>query len=117
MLGSFKTIQAQEQLLELLGVMESLSPDPRTVCSAMLFVGMQNGEQLDPWKPDLPESVWTQLSGLLRLKQMELENIPAGTERSAEGLRRLLLALVKDVRVVLIALAWQLVQFASGKGR
>jgi GTP pyrophosphokinase len=33
----------------------------------------------------------------------------SATERSAEGLRRLLLALVKDVRVVLIDLAWQLV--------
>ncbi|MGH8033909.1 MAG: RelA/SpoT family protein, partial [Lysobacterales bacterium] len=38
------------------------------------------------------------------------------TGRSAEGLRRLLLALVKDVRVVLIDLAWQLVQLRRARG-
>ena len=41
---------------------------------------------------------------------METEHLPASTQHSAEGLRRMLLALVKDVRVVLIALAWQLVK-------
>jgi GTP pyrophosphokinase len=112
---SLKTAAGQEQLLELLGIMEPLFPDPRTVCCAMMYAGMQQGEDLEPWKEMLPPAVWQQLSELLRLKQMELENIPAGTERSAEGLRRLLLALVKDVRVVLIALAWQLVQLRRAK--
>ena len=113
--GALKTADGQQQLLELFGIMESLSPDPRTICCAMLYVGLQRGEDLEPWKPELPAGVEDQLSELLRLKQMELENIPAGAERSAEGLRRLLLALVKDVRVVLIALAWQLVQLRRVK--
>jgi GTP pyrophosphokinase len=43
------------------------------------------------------------------MKHYEAGQSLSGTERSAEGLRRLLLALVKDVRVVLIDLAWQLV--------
>lgn len=113
--GALATRQAQLQLLELLGIMQSLSPDPRTVSCALVFVGIQNGEKLESWNADLPAAVRTQLSELLRLKQMESENIPPGTERSAEGLRRLLLALVKDVRVVLIALAWQLVLLRLAK--
>ena len=56
-----------------------------------------------------------QLASLLRLLQVQAENPVPGTGRSAEGLRRLLLALVKDVRVVLIALAWQLVQLRAAK--
>ncbi len=113
--GALDSKEGQQQLLDLLGIMESLSPDPGTVSCAMLFVGRQHGEDLAKWKQDLPAAVWKQLSGLLRLKQVESENLPPGTERSAEGLRRLLLALVNDVRVVLIALAWQLVQLRGAK--
>ena len=52
---------------------------------------------------------------LLRLKQVQSENLEADSSSSAEGLRRLLLALVKDVRVVLIALAWQLARLRLAK--
>ncbi len=113
--GSLNKVKGQTQLLELLGILEFLSPDPKTVSCALLFVGSQYDEDLQPWQQDLPAAVWSQLGELLQLKQVELENIPAGTERSAEGLRRLLLALVNDVRVVLIALAWQLVQLRGAK--
>ncbi len=50
-----------------------------------------------------------QLDELNKLKHFESDSSLNATERSAEGLRRLLLALVKDVRVVLVDLAWQLV--------
>ncbi len=113
--SSLNNIEGQQQLFELLGILESLSPDLRTVCCALLYVASQHGEDLPSWKNDLPPAVWSQLSELLRLKQVELENIPVGAERSAEGLRRLLLALVNDVRVVLIELAWQLVQLRRAK--
>jgi GTP pyrophosphokinase len=106
---------AQSQLLELLQILQGLSPDPRTVTCAMLWVAHQNGDDLRAWDQALPAVVHRQLAELLRLKQMESENIPPGAERSAEGLRRLLLALVRDVRVVLIALAWQLVLLRQAK--
>jgi len=99
----------QAQLLEILRILEDLSADPRTMCCAMLWVAHQHGEDLAGWRAKLPDGVGKLLDELLRLKQTESENIPPGTERSAEGLRRLLLALVRDVRVVLVALAWQLV--------
>jgi len=52
---------------------------------------------------------------LLYLIKLETEYLPASTGHSAEGLRRMLLALVSDVRVVLIALAWQLVKLRRAK--
>jgi GTP pyrophosphokinase len=107
--GSLTARPAQQQLLELLRVLEELSPDPGTVCCAMLFVARQHGEQLSEWQ-ELPAGVRARVDDLLLLKQVESENISSDAASSAEGLRRLLLALVKDVRVVLVALAWQLAQ-------
>jgi GTP pyrophosphokinase len=56
-----------------------------------------------------------QLEELNKLKHYESGQSLSATERSAEGLRRLLLALVKDVRVVLIDLSWQLVLLRRAK--
>ena len=99
---------ALAHLLELLKVLNRLNPDPQTVCSAMLYCPYA---LLDANFPEqLPEPIREQLDELLKLHQMESQQLESSTRRNAEGLRRLLLALVEDVRVVLIALAWQLVQ-------
>jgi GTP pyrophosphokinase len=103
------------EVLALLKVLTGLSPDARTVCTALLFIAQRHGEDPRAWKERVPPGVMAKLASLLQLQQVQAENIPPGTERSAEGLRRLLLALVKDVRVVLIALAWQLVQLRTNK--
>ncbi len=95
-------------LSEFLGVLGRLSPDPITLSSALWFVPhVLAGVDI----PDrLPPKVQHQLTELLKLHRLETERLDNPTKASAEGLRRLLLALVEDVRVVLIALAWQLVQ-------
>jgi len=97
-------------LHELLTIMANLSPDPRTVSCAMLFVAFECGEDLTPIRAHLPDDLDKQLEQLLYLVKLETEHLPASTAHSAEGLRRLLLALVEDVRVVLITLAWKLVK-------
>jgi GTP pyrophosphokinase len=118
--GPLKSPEALRQLAELLEVMAGLAADPLTLCSAMLFVAERHGEPMTPWREAVPEPVRRQLDSLLRLQQVQAENVgqdgsgQAGA--SAEGLRRLLLALVSDVRVVLIALAWQLVLLRGAKG-
>lgn len=115
--GPLKGAQAQDALLQLWNILASLSADPRTLCSAMLLVAKQYaGKPLDLLS-DLPRGVAQQMSSLDRLLQVQAENPTPGAGRSAEGLRRLLLALVKDVRVVLIALAWQLVQLRAAKNK
>jgi len=100
---------------ELLEVMSALSPDPHTVSCAMLFVASEWGEDVQALRAGLSRTVNNQLDQLLYLIELETEHLPASTGHSAEGLRRMLLALVKDVRVVLIALAWQLVKLRRVK--
>ena len=98
-----------DRLLELLRILEGLSADPITMSCAMIHAAGQD-KAVDPGilKKQAHE-VRRQLEELNKLKQYESGQSLSATERSAEGLRRLLLALVKDVRVVLIDLSWQLV--------
>jgi GTP pyrophosphokinase len=101
--------QAIDRMVELLGILEALSADPITISCAMMHVAGQSGRNLSAVSEDLPPEVRLQLDELKKLKHFESDSSFSATERSAEGLRRLLLALVKDVRVVLVDLAWQLV--------
>jgi GTP pyrophosphokinase len=94
---------------ELLSVLSDLSPDPDTVCCAMMLAAGNSGLDAKAKSISLPASVTRQLEDLDTLKLYESTRQASSTGKNAEGLRRLLLALVKDVRVVLIDLAWQLV--------
>ncbi|MDX1380474.1 MAG: bifunctional (p)ppGpp synthetase/guanosine-3',5'-bis(diphosphate) 3'-pyrophosphohydrolase [Xanthomonadales bacterium] len=105
---------AQRDLLKLLRVISDFAPDPRTVSAAMLHVLDEQGADLEPWLDQVPGETRAQVEELLRIKRIRAEP-GQQTGRDAEGLRRLLLALVKDVRVVLIALAWQLVRLRDAK--
>jgi GTP pyrophosphokinase len=100
---------AADLTLELLEILEALSADPVTISCAIYHVANQGGRDLGAIGKSLPAAVRRQLDDLEKLKHYESGQPLGATERSAEGLRRLLLALVKDVRVVLIDLSWQLV--------
>ena len=106
---------ARGRLGDLLDILERLSPDPRTVSSALLVAVHGLGHDLGPWLERVPDDVGEQVDELLRLQRVGREQLGTEAERSAEGLRRLLLALVRDVRVVLLALAWQLVQLRRAR--
>jgi GTP pyrophosphokinase len=109
------TPQAIDRLHELLEILEGLLADPVTISCAMVHVAGQDKE-VDPGIVEkLPDQVRSQLRELNKLKHYESGQSESGTERSAEGLRRLLLALVNDVRVVLIDLSWQLVLLHRAK--
>jgi GTP pyrophosphokinase len=109
------TPSAFDPLLELLEILERLSADPITISCAMVHVAGQRKEVDQGIRKKLPAQVRKQLDELNKLKHYESGQSANGTERSAEGLRRLLLALVKDVRVVLIDLSWQLVLLRRAK--
>ncbi|MDH4001141.1 MAG: bifunctional (p)ppGpp synthetase/guanosine-3',5'-bis(diphosphate) 3'-pyrophosphohydrolase [Xanthomonadales bacterium] len=98
-----------DRLLELLEILEKLSADPVTISCAVVHVASLGGAVRAEILDALPGQVRKQLEELNKLKHYESGQSESGTERSAEGLRRLLLALVNDVRVVLIDLSWQLV--------
>jgi GTP pyrophosphokinase len=113
--GKLKDRNNQLLVQDLLEVMSGLSPDPQTVSCAMLFVASNFGEDLKPILAGLSPEVNDQLDQLLYLIKLETEHLPESTGQSAEGLRRMLLTLIKDVRVVLIALSWQLVKLRLAK--
>jgi GTP pyrophosphokinase len=100
---------AIDLMVELLEILEALSADPITISCAMVHVASQGGRDVARVVEELPAEVRLQLDELKKLKHFESDSSLNATERNAEGLRRLLLALVKDVRVVLVDLAWQLV--------
>ncbi len=100
---------ATDRVMELLETLDALSADPITVCCALTHVAALDGTDISGIVKSLPIEVKRQLDDLEKLKHYESGQPLTTTERSAEGLRRLLLALVKDVRVVLIDLSWQLV--------
>ena len=100
---------ATDRVMELLETLDALSADPITICCAMAHVAGLEGADISSIVEALPTEVRRQLDDLEKLKHYESGQSLNNTERSAEGLRRLLLALVKDVRVVLIDLSWQLV--------
>ncbi len=104
-----------ELLVELLEILAGLSADPITVSCALLHVAGEGGHQLDEIVQARPGKVRTQYAELKKLKLYESDRSLSTTKRSAEGLRRLLLALVNDVRVVMIDLAWQLVLLRHAK--
>lgn len=100
----------QARMLALLEILSALSPDPNTLSCAMIHAAEEMGGDCEGARATLTAPVRSQLDQLQRLQAYESEPGRGETERSAEGLRRLLLALVEDVRVVLIDLAWQLVE-------
>jgi len=112
--GSLKSASI-DRLLELLEILEKLSADPVTISCALVHVASFGNEVTAEVLDALPAQVSKQLEELNKLKHYESGQSENATERSAEGLRRLLLALVNDVRVVLIDLAWQLVLLRRAK--
>jgi GTP pyrophosphokinase len=88
--------------------LEQLSPDPATLVATVLWSLPQSEiSDSDAIPTEWREAVLGLLAQLRRLKYFESTYFVRDQSR-AEGLRRLLMALVADVRVVLIALAWQI---------
>ncbi len=92
---------------DILKVLQRLSPDADSVAVSLLLPLMPQADALpealdERHAPD----VGVLLEQLRRLTHYGRSYLPDDHQR-AEGLRRLLLALVADLRVVLIALAWQ----------
>ena len=89
-----------------LSVIERLAPDQATVATVILLPFMQDPELDHPDLTEITDDVAELLRQLEQLLQFGGASLPSDQSR-AEGLRRLLFALTADMRVVLIALAWQ----------
>jgi len=87
----------------MLRALHPLSPDRPTVCAA-LEIAIEPDEPAGGLAPAEAETLLEQFQQVVRFDRSFL---PHSSHR-AEGLRRLILALIHDVRVVLLVLAWQL---------
>jgi GTP pyrophosphokinase len=97
----------ERRILDALQVLQRLSPDAATVLAVVLFPLIERAEGSPDWLDDVPEEVRRLIAQLRQLRYFGTTYLPDDQSR-AEGLRRLLMALVADVRVVLVALAWQI---------
>ena len=94
---------AAELARRMLRALNPLSPDRATVCAA-LEIAIEPSEAIPNATNGEAETLLAQFQQVVRFDRSFL---PDSSHR-AEGLRRLILALIQDVRVVLLVLAWQL---------
>ncbi|MCX7555724.1 bifunctional (p)ppGpp synthetase/guanosine-3',5'-bis(diphosphate) 3'-pyrophosphohydrolase [Xanthomonadaceae bacterium JHOS43] len=96
--------EAEHEVVQTLAVLDELGADSATLSAAILYVCDPSGQ----WPAE-------QVPSVLIEGQREAEKVwsiygERGVRSGTEGLRRLLLSIVRDLRVVLILLARQLVQ-------
>ncbi len=103
-----------ERVRDGLDGLQQLSPDPETVAATLLLPLANQTNSLTP-DEDLA-TVRPLLEQLATLTHFGRTYLPDDSTR-AEGLRRLLLALIADMRVVLIALAWQLASLRQARAK
>ncbi len=91
--------------LDMLETLSVFSPDSSTVAAALLAARAMDDP--DPIDESLPPATGNLVAQFRRVVHYDRAYLPTDQSR-AEGLRRLILAMIADVRVVLIVLAWQL---------
>ena len=94
----------------MLRALGALSPDSATLAAALVICAARatdgEGEPPDetPLDCDDVRALVEQFGQVVRFDQRDVPD----SEQRAEGLRRLILALIEDVRVALLVIAWQL---------
>jgi len=96
--------------LRVLETLQPLRPDAEVVAAAALHLWPALREALPPGALDPAPRVGLLLEGLAAASQVDELHHHRQRQRGAEGLRRLLLALVRDLRAVLVLLAVRLVR-------
>ncbi len=102
------------ETLGTLQVLAELRADVETQAAAALFLPVARGQALPPAL--LSPVLTTLLDGQREAEKvwsLHAQSGAAGARNNAEGLRRLLLAIIRDLRVVLILLARQLVRMRA----
>ncbi|MBS0212179.1 MAG: bifunctional (p)ppGpp synthetase/guanosine-3',5'-bis(diphosphate) 3'-pyrophosphohydrolase [Proteobacteria bacterium] len=101
---------ATRDLGETLDLLDLLRADEEVLLAAIVHAMPAWRTRLDALDADARTRVQALLEGLHAAGQVWILHAGRTQHVRAEGLRRLLLALVKDLRAILILLAWQLVR-------
>ncbi len=97
-----------EVLADTLAILTTLSADPEVMAATLLDVVVDIDQSIKTADVDLPERLRVLLEGQRAASTVWQLHRRHGGGRNPEGMRRLLLALVRDLRVVPIVLARQL---------
>ncbi len=97
-----------EVLADTLAILATLNADPDVMAATLLDVVVDIDDAIKTTGIDLPERLRVLLEGQRAASQVWMLHRRHGGGRNPEGMRRLLLALVRDLRVVPIVLARQL---------
>lgn len=97
-----------EVLADTLAILATLNADPDVMAATLLDVVVDIDQSIKASEVDLPERLHVLLEGQRAASRVWLLHRRHGGGRNPEGMRRLLLALVRDLRVVPIVLARQL---------
>ena len=88
--------------LEVVDILLSLKPDEDSIVAALLHDVLEDSEiSVDELRKNFGESIIPLLKGLEKLRKVYYR----GRERQIENLRKMFLAMAKDIRVILIKLA------------
>ncbi len=106
--------QSKNHLLETIKVLTNLKADDEVITSALLFHVLRQGESINvDQRSQFSEGVLFILDEIYKVSQMEWMTNAQALMNNGESLRRLLFAMIKDVRLVLILLADQLVKLRA----
>ena len=99
----------ENELVQTLAMLDTLGADRETLIAAALYP-LEGGDHPEPPAELGGEAVDLLLQGQREAEKVWSIYVNRHAQGSAEGLRRLLLAIIRDLRVVLILLARQLVR-------
>jgi len=112
--GSQAFVQTEPELIGTLGLLENLEGDAEMLAACILHTLQQCGVVLTaPELARLPPGVRDLMDGQQAAEKVWSLHAARSSAGSAEGLRRLLLAIIRDLRVVFILLARQLVRMRA----
>ncbi|MCK7593887.1 RelA/SpoT family protein [Pseudomarimonas salicorniae] len=99
----------ENELVQTLAMLDTLGADRETLIAATLYP-MAEGQAAPPIEPGSADAVELLVQGQREAEKVWSIYVNRHAQGGAEGLRRLLLAIIRDLRVVLILLARQLVR-------
>ncbi len=107
-------VTSSHHLQQVLEALCLLNVDPETWITALLYHAEQNAIDLpEVLREKIPPGSLKQLQELKKLDRFQPQGELSLEQDSVEGLRRLLLALIRDIRVVLVVLSEQLVRMRA----
>ena len=120
--GDAAAAEASPEWFELAGMLAELNLDTHSIAAALACLLVEREEiGLDAARAHLGDKAMTLLEGLLRFDELRSipadDAAPAERDARAERLRRLLLAVVDDVRVLIMQIALTLHRLRTARGR